>query len=604
MNIKKYLMFGGVALSLGLSSCVGDLDLEPNDPNVVGPNDPNFKANSIAMCYTGIACSGISGPGSSFISGLDAGTSAYLRMMFTLNEFCSDELVWIWPDAGVTDIVSCTWGANNTLLEGAYYRLLGHIAICNQFLSNFADSTDEESVEMKAEARVLRAYSYYNMLDLFGQSSFITEAAEVGEAPKQLSRAELFEWVEKELKDIIDNKLISETPLYGRVGMDGAKALLARLYLNAEVFSGKERWADCQAICEDLINSHKGGGFEGTGLAEHYLYLFSRDNNAYMPGGSKSAENEILFGIAFDDTMTQSYGGPSFIISGTVSNTHYMPRQIYGTSAEWSCIRGVQQMAERFYGLSTDVRDDLWLRGVKSAGQLYQYTTDDNGVNQLVLDENGNPKPQEGEGVSWESEDYSDAFIGFTGAWGSTGGNAIVKFTGCTANAAADGGFDYTVTPAKYVNHNGVDYQIEDASYNCGFPATSFASTDQPIIRLADIYLMYAECYVNGGVGERQKALDYMNVVRRRAKAPELGFSDLTRKGIMDERSRELYLESTRRTDLIRNKMFAGPSQTIWQVKGNIDNMEGTRIDEKYNLYPIPSAVLAAQPEFKQNPGY
>lgn len=568
MNIKKYLLFGGAALSLGLASCTGDLDLQPNDPNLVNPNDPDFKSNSLAICYSGIACSGISGPGSSYVSGLDAGTSAYFRMVFTLNEFCSDEMIWIWPDAGVTDITSCSWGANNGLLEGCYYRLVGHIAICNQFLANTAEDTDEETQEMRAEARVLRAYSYYNMLDLFGQSSFITEEAAIGEAPKQISRAELYTWLENELTDIVDNKLINEKPVYGRVGLDGAEGLLAKLYLNAEVYSGTAAWDKCQQRCENIINRHRGGGFEGSGLAQHYLYLFARDNDAYMPGGSKSAENEILFGIAFDDTMTQSYGGPSFIIAGTISNTHYMPRQIYGCSGEWSCIRGCEEMAERFYGLSSDVRDDLWLKGMMGAGS------------ETI---NGNT-------VTWDAEDYSDRFNGFTGSWATVGGNAIVKFTGRTRNGAENGGWDMS--------------QNADGTWTCNFPATTFASTDQPIIRLADIYLMYSECYVNGNVGDRQKALDYMNIVRKRANAPVLGFSDLTRQGIMDERSRELYLESYRRSDLIRNKMFTGPQQTVWQFKGNIDNPDGTRIDDRYSLYPIPSAVIAAQPEFKQNPGY
>ncbi|MDE6095041.1 MAG: RagB/SusD family nutrient uptake outer membrane protein [Muribaculaceae bacterium] len=565
MNLKKYISMAGVVLGLGLTSCVGDLDLQPNDPNLVNPSDPNFKANSLAMCYSGIAVSGITGAGSSYVSGLDPGTSAYLRLVFTLNEFCSDEMLWIWPDAGVVDITSCTWGINNGLLEGAYYRFLGHIAICNQYLANTAGDTDEESQQMRAEARVLRAYSYFNMLDLFGQSSFITEEAAVGESPVQLSRKELYDWLEQELVDIVDNRLISENPVYGRVGLDGAEGLLARLYLNAEVYSGTGAWEKCQERCENIIARHKGGGFEGSGLANHYLYLFARDNDAYMPGGSKKDENEILFGIAYDDTMTQSYGGPTFIIASTISNTHYIPRQNYGCSGEWSCIRGCQEMAERFYGISdADVRDDLWIRGYLPAGS------------------NGSE--------SWDAEDYSDRFVDFTGAWATTGGNAIIKFTGRTRNAAEDGGWDMTLNA--------------DGTYTCGFPATTFGSTDQPIIRLADIYLMYSECYVNGNTGDRQKALDYINLVRRRAGAPSYGFTDLTKKGIMDERSRELYLESTRRTDLIRNGMFTGPSQTVWQYKGSINNNAGTRISERNSLYPIPYAVIAAQPEFKQNPGY
>lgn len=95
MNLKKYLLFGGVALGLGMTSCVGDLDLEPNDPNLVNTSDPNFKANALGICYSGIAVSGIAGSGSSYVGGLDPGTSAYLRTIFTLGEFPTDELTWI-----------------------------------------------------------------------------------------------------------------------------------------------------------------------------------------------------------------------------------------------------------------------------------------------------------------------------------------------------------------------------------------------------------------------------------------------------------------------------------------------------------------------------
>lgn len=569
MNIKKYMLMGGVALTLGLSSCVGDLDLEPNDPNIVtGKTQEEQYRGQLMMCYSGIAVSGYQGAGSSYVADIDPGTSAYLRMIFTLNEFCTDECIWIWTgdDGGSSgEIISNTWGTTNVYVKGAYYRLMGHIAICNQFLANASADTDPKVMEMCAQARVLRAYSYYNLLDLYGNPSFITEKAELGEKPIQISREELFKWLEDELTDIVDNKLISDKPVYGQVGLDGAEALLARLLLNAEVFSGKERWKACQQRCENVIARHQGGGFQNSGLAKHYLYLFARDNNAYMPGGSNPDENEILFGIAFDDSMTQSYGGPTFVIASTISNTHYIARQNYGCSAEWSCLRGCQEMAERFYGISdSDCRDDLWIRGKLPAG---------------------------GEGKDkWEEEDYSDRFIDFTGDWKSTGGNAIIKFTGRERNAAADGGWNWE--------------QLPDGTYDIKFPVTPFASTDQPIIRLADVYLMYAECNINGGVGSRQTALDYMNLVRARAGAPALGFSDLTKKGIMDERSRELYLESTRRTDLVRNGMFAGSTQTIWQYKGSLSNNEGTRIPAFRNVYPIPYAVIAAQPEFKQNFGY
>ena len=571
MNLYKFLSIGALTFALGLSSCVGDLDLKPNDPNLVDTSAPDFNDNALAICYSGLACSGINGAESSYIniSGLDAGTSAYGRLMFYLSEFCSDELVWIWPDSGVSDITGCSWSSTNTLITGAYYRLLGHIAICNQFLTNTAGNNSAQIQEMRAEARVLRALSYYNMIDLFGQSSFITEEAEVGANPEQKSRKEVFDWIESELLDIVDNRLIDTTPVLGRVGLDGAEGLLARLYLNAEIFSGEERWADCLKRCDNIISRHQSGPL-GNGLAENYLYLFCKDNIQYLPGGSNSAQNEILFGIYFDSEMTQSYGGPSFLISSTMANTHYLVPTAYGAGDPWMCIRGKLEMANRFPKDQVDDRDDLWLRGGTDVfpGGIDPYTGDE-----------------------YKAEDYQDRFVGFTGDWLTTGGNDMIKFTNRTIGDGIDG-WDY--------------YKNADGTYTYGFESTKFSSTAQPLIRLADIYLMWAECYVNsnGAVGNSADALKYVNYVRERAHATPFTVANLNIKDLMDERSRELYMESVRRTDLVRNSMFAGTGQTVWQCKGTYTNLDGTRIPAKYNLYPIPSAVISAQPEFKQNPGY
>ena len=115
---------------------------------------------------------------------------------------------------------------------------------------------------------------------------------------------------------------------------------------------------------------------------------------------------------------------------------------------------------------------------------------------------------------------------------------------------------------------------------------------------------MWAECYVNGNVGDLTTALSYVNLIRARAGIPSVGASSLTKRFIVDERSRELYWEGTHRRDLIRNNYFTGPSQLIWQFKGSLTDANGTRIDDRYKYYPIPNSVISAQPEFKQNPGY
>ena len=122
-------------------------------------------------------------------------------------------------------------------------------------------------------------------------------------------------------------------------------------------------------------------------------------------------------------------------------------------------------------------------------------------------------------------------------------------------------------------------------------------NTDFPVFRLADVYLMLAEAVVRGGEGSsRSTALGYVNDLRRRAFGNDSGNitdGQLTADFILDERARELYLECVRRTDLIRYGKFT-TSSYLWQWKGGV--MNGQAVDNKYNIYPIPSTELTANP--------
>ncbi len=129
----------------------------------------------------------------------------------------------------------------------------------------------------------------------------------------------------------------------------------------------------------------------------------------------------------------------------------------------------------------------------------------------------------------------------------------------------------------------------------------NWVDTDLPLIRLADVYLMYAEGFVLGGKGDATTALTYVNYLRDRAGLTKWTGADLTPDNILDERGRELYFELTRRSDLIRFGKFTGGSY-IWSWKGYI--AEGNAISNHYKLMPIPTQILAAQPSFEQNPGY
>ena len=560
---KLNILLAGAAATMmwAGTSCVGDLDLIPNDPNSVNEVTASTLPNILAKCYAGLAIEGQNGPGSCDIAGIDGGRSQYIRTIFMMNEFPTDAVKWKWSDEGIVDLNTLTFDASNGNVYGTYSRFMSHIAVCNDYLRVAKEYGGEAEKHGMLEARLLRALSYYWMLDIFGQSSFTLETDPIGSNPPQISRKELYDWLSGELEDIIaefKESYPNDEVTYGKVGIDGAQALAARLYLNAQVYSGTSAWEKCQAHCEDIIARHKGTGFNGSGLASNYLYLFCRSNNEYAPGGGNKAENEILWTVPYDSEMTRSYGGSFFIIAASTntSNTfdpatdkpgtedkYNMDAADYGNNAPWTCMRAPGTFTNKF-DIVNDNRTALWC-------------TEKDGFSQYI-------------------EKFSIFNQGY----------ATIKFTSLIKGSNGDwspengGKYDPTgKTPANVLN---------------------WSSTDWPMFRLADVYLMYAESYVMGGTGTASKAAEYISYVRQRAGLNAWNASDLTPDNVLDERAREMYWELTRRSDLIRHNKFV--SGYNWEYKGNVAT--GADVPSRYNLMPIPTKIIAAQPEFQQNPGY
>lgn len=563
-----------VALSMGFGSCVNDLDQLPTDPNVT--TAANFKENPreylagvMAKCYSGIAVSGQGGPdGSSDISGLDGGTSQWSRAIFMLNEFTTDEVNWIWPDVGVFDLCTNTWGTSNANIFGTYSRFYTHIAICNDFLrlsNSLADyeiepdaELEKELAQFRLEARALRGLSYYYVIDFFGNAVVAWDDMAYGEVPQQTTREELYNKVVADLEDVL-SKMPDATPVYGRIGKDAVEALLCKYYLNAEVFTGKANWAKCWEHAQNIINRHKGGGFNGSGLANDYLALFCGNNDMFMPGGALADQNEILWGIPYNTTYTQPYGGTEFLIAAAVKNMGepdkvsegYMNNTYYGINQNWACMHARKEFAQKFNfvdGVSEDGRTFLWLT--------------------------------ENAGFTIENTEFSEFQHGY----------ASVKFTNMKANP--DGTLKRWYDETSGLARVGEAFNVQDVK---------FPDTDLPIIRLADVYLMAAECTLHG-VGDKGTALEYVNYVRERAGVEPWNALELNADNLLDERSRELYWENVRRTDLIRFGKFVGGSYN-WSWKGNAAN--GAAIADHMTLFPIPADVISTYgSSYKQNKGY
>ena len=344
-NIKFYIMSFAAVVTLGLSSCVGDLETTPIDPNVQLPQDvlkdeAAFEA-LLAKCYQGLACSSSDGAnGGPDINGVDGGFGQYLRAYFNLQCLTTDEATCCWNDTGLPDMHNMNWQASNQFIVAMYYRIFYQIGLCNELLrqveANPAGVQFQNKGALVAEARALRALSYYHAIDMFGNVPFATENDAVGaKGPRQINRADLFAYVESECKALLEgNDLAAEgTNVYGRCDKGFVKMILAKLYLNAEVYVGQDRYAECAALCEDLVATYS--------LAENFADLFAADNDRFAVG-----TEEIIFAVPHDGVNTTSYGGTNFLIfAGTGGD---MNAAEAGISSGWGGLSVTKQVSERY----------------------------------------------------------------------------------------------------------------------------------------------------------------------------------------------------------------------------------------------------------------
>lgn len=500
------------------ASCVGDLDQFPHAETTsadVYTSAANYKS-VLGKLYVSFVIAGQEkGGGNSDLSS-NSGYD-YMRCYFNMQECGTDELVYTWLGGDkMSGLTYLSWDANDVWVSDTYYRIFYTIALCNEFLRNatdgqiagFSTGEQEEIRHYRAEARFLRALAYSHALDLFRNIPFITENDPVGSyLPPRYTGAQMFSYLETELKDI-DADLLDRTACeYGRACRQAAYALLARLYLNAEVYTGTARWTDCITYCNEVLKA-------GYTLENDYAKLFNADNH--------NRTNEIIYAFPVDATHTMSWGATTYIICGGVNNTSdtQLPAD-YGVSSGWGNFR--------LRGELPDLFND-------GDGRAMFYTEGQTKTIDIV-----------------ESQSH---------------GYLPEKWTNLTDAGEA----------ASNTNDGGVN-------------------TDFPVFRLADVYLMLAEAVVRGGEGSsRTTALGYINALRQRAFGNDSGNitdAQMTADFILDERARELYLECVRRTDLIRYGKFTASSY-LWQWKGGV--MNGQAVDNKYNIYPIPSTELTANP--------
>lgn len=524
---------------LGLSSCLDDLNQEPIVES--GADDVYGSAygckQALGKLYVSYVIAGQEfGGGDADLSTSGSESFDFMRCYINLQEACTDEMVYTWASGdNLLDVTYISWDTTDPWVTDCYYRIYYTIALCNDFLkhttdgaiSGFAAQERADVETYRAEARFMRALSYWYVLDLFGQGPYVDEnTPNVDYSPEAYDATQLFDYIESELLAIEDVLAEPKTNEYGRADCAAAWALLARLYLNAEVYTGTNRSTDCIAYCKKIISP---GIYS---LERNYASLFNADNHLRT--------NEIIYAFPVDATTTVSWGATTYLCSGAVSNDNSVQDPAkYGLTSGWGSYRVRGEFSALFGDGASAIDNSADSRCMlfTNSGAIAQYL--DNGV--------------EDDATGFRSE----------------------KWTNLTDAGEA----------ASNTQSNGV-------------------STDFPVFRLADVYLMAAEAVLRGGTGyTRADALGFLNELRERAYGDQSGNitdAQMNLDYIIDERGRELYLECVRRTDLIRFGLFTG-DRYLWQWKGGVLNGRG--VDNRYNVYPIPANETAVNSNLS-NPNY
>ena len=541
----KHIAWIAAGASMLFTACIGDLDTLPLNPSdstsetVYGADESGYIAGLTKLYFNFVSNE------TTDLQVSDAGASELVRAFWTVQEVTSDACKCAREnDAWVRAMNTNTWSdADNDATYAVYVRTLQGIAYTNEYLRQTAsDRLSDRGVSselaakiqgFRAEARFLRAYFYWMALDVFGDVPFTTENSPFGGGvnPKQASRKDVFDYCISELTALAadDSPMPAARSNYPRADKGAVLGLLARMYLNAEVYTGTPMWQEAKDACEDIFTM-------GYSLCPEYADLFRGDN-----GENPEALNEVLFGISYDAEQTQSYGGTSYLTLAAIAATDVSSTQmINGVNNGWGGIRVPYEYVEKYF----NVRNADYSAGT--------YDVNDKRGRMFY--------------IKGRSESMDGALYVFLNGW------SCLKF-------------------------NNIPHNMDQDSYLATAASKAYSDIDFPMIRLGEIYLIYAEACMN--LGQANTALPKVQDLAARAgvTAP----TSITQEWLIEERARELMWEGHRRTDLIRYGKFTS-SSFLWTYKGG--SFSGQGFDDHMKIFAIPASELASNPELHQNPGY
>ncbi|MDB5109997.1 MAG: starch-binding protein [Mucilaginibacter sp.] len=447
-----------------------------------------------------------------------------------------------------------TWTTDEGGLNSAWSLMYWGMGLCTDPIEQLNKRdisrmgiTQTEKDSYIAELRLLRAFTYLKLMDLFGNIPIVTQIG-IPAKPETKSRAEVFKFIESEIKASIPAApKLSKTQI-GRMSQAGAYAMLVELYLNAEVWTGTARWDDCIAAADQLITNAGGGPNGALALDPNITDQFKTTNDL---------SKEAIFSIAYN------YSVANFEPSWPGEFYHFKQQQIYGGGRNGNdgvvVIPGVYTTYD-----GVDQRRSNWLL----IGTQYQFA---DGVTPVT-----------------GSEEYNGQPLVFVD-------NIRKNKTGSTVSTMSEGEENSGVRFNKYKLGN----QIPGPGGNPPIDP-NYNNTDWNIYRLTWIYFAKAEAIMrkNGGAADAV-ACQLINDCKKRAYSTldwatkAYTPATLTLDELLAERGREFIFEGFRRDDLIRFGKFT--TGTWW------DHVPSAPFRA---LYPIPQQQINLNANLKQNPGY
>lgn len=405
------------------------------------------------------------------------------------------------------------WTPDNPIVGGTWTWGFSTISTCNQILALFASSKDSPAKSLAAaEIRTLRAIMFWFMMDAYGNIPISTTFGDTAK-PVQKNRQDVFNFIESEVKAALPF-LSPATGMsqYGRPNTYTAYALLAKLYLNAEVYTGKPRYDDAVTYCDSIIQSGK------YSLATDFAKMFYPDNGPQM--------TEFIFAIPYDHATAQ---GEQF----NWFSLHPALQQKYGLSYRLSNPVSTIPSYYAQFDDANDVRTSLWL-----SGKQYDFS--------------GNPII------------INTTKVGLDNTYTGSDASAPVAYQ---LNFTPDVTLQDVAKFEAGGDELGKAKGIRNIKYYPDVTATDRnQSNDVAVFRYADILLMKAEAILRGATPTyNATALSLVNQLRTTRKAAPM--TTLALGDMLKERARELNWENTRRIDLIRFGRF----EDSWGYKTDAD---------------------------------